>query len=320
MRNTSAGLGRHDEVPQFAAVARMAGIFPGEHESEIAQPHLLEPARGPHDDMVAHAAQDAADHHDHAGVGPGAPGGAGGRDPIGRNRGGIEARDVDMGGHDDEAVRRHLVALGNHLGDLVAQRDHLLAAGHHAVVGMLEPVLVAEFGVPGGDEGHPGHAGGGKGAPARRAGERMHHPAMALADEPRQGDGIVSNDRRIAARHIELTNCAPRAASSPSSRPPEETTSARCPAAVKVPASSTASSSAAPPSSVGTAIMTVKGSRANAGENAAAVAPANLARPSSNVRDTVVMSATSPTPFISAQNVPGRSWITWRRSCRPQPR
>jgi hypothetical protein len=43
--------------------------------------------------------------------------------------------------------------------------------------------------------------------------------------------------------------------------------------------------------------MTVKGSRANAGANAAAVAPANLARPSSNVRDTVVMSATSPTPF-----------------------
>src|SRR5271165_2627758 len=43
--------------------------------------------------------------------------------------------------------------------------------------------------------------------------------------------------------------------------------------------------------------MTVNGSRAKAGANTEAVAPANLARPSSNVRDTVVMSATSPTPF-----------------------
>ena len=35
------------------------------------------------------------------------------------------------------------------------------------------------------------------------------------------------------------------------------------------------------------------------------VTPANLARPSSNVRDTVVMSATSPTPLHIG---PERSW------------
>ena len=182
----------------------MAGVFAGEHEGEIAQAHLLEPARGAHDHMVTHAAQDAAHDHDHAGVGPGPPGRAGGRDPIGGDRGGLEARHVDMGGHDDEAFRRHPVALGNHVGDLVAQRDHLLAAGHHAVVGMLEPVLVAEFGVPGGDEGHPGHTGGGKGAPARRTGKRMHDAATALADEPRQGDGIMGDNRRVTALHVEL--------------------------------------------------------------------------------------------------------------------
>ena len=153
--------------------------------------------------MVSLAAQDAADHHDDAGAGADAPGGAHRIDPFGFDPGRVEPSNVDMGGNDDDAVGGDPMALGDDVRDLIAHGDHLLAARHHAVIGVLEQVLVAKSPVPGGEEGNPGHAGGGIAAPSGRPRECVHHPAMALADEPRQHECIAGDDDRIDACHVE---------------------------------------------------------------------------------------------------------------------
>ena len=180
--------------------------------------------------------------------------------------------------------------------DLLAHGDHLLATRHHAVIGMLEQVLIAKSSIPGGEEGNSGHAGGGIAAPPRRPGECVHHPAMALPDQPCQHECIACDDDGIDARHVEaheLAAAGRQIAFEPSAAGNHH---ARCPALVSVRASSTASSSAAPVSSVGTAIMTVKGRRAKAGAKGDFEVPAKSARSSMRLRATVDMSATSPTP------------------------
>ena len=87
-----------------------------------------------------------------------APGAAHRGDAVARDRRRIEARGVDAQRHHGDAAPRRAVAVVDQFGDLVAHRDHAVAARHHAVVEPLERVLLAEALVPGGQERHAGHA------------------------------------------------------------------------------------------------------------------------------------------------------------------
>ena len=74
MRMTSVGAGRQHQVPQFAGVARLALVLADEDAQEILEAHLLEPAHRLDHDVMTLAAQHAADHQDHLGLGRDAPG------------------------------------------------------------------------------------------------------------------------------------------------------------------------------------------------------------------------------------------------------
>src|SRR5262249_6614498 len=146
--------GGHHEIPQLSGVAAAALVLAGEHADEILEATLLEQPRRLHHDVMAFAADHAPGDQYNSRVAVDAPGVAHRRDTFGRHRGGIEFRVVDARVGDDDALRRHVVALGDQIGDLVAHREHAIAARHHAVVDMLEQVLLAEALVPGGEERH----------------------------------------------------------------------------------------------------------------------------------------------------------------------
>src|ERR1700724_455238 len=100
------------------------------------------------------AAQHAAGDQDHPGIGLDAPAAADRVDALGRQRGWIEPSDIDCRRNDRDPLPWHAMACGDQLGDLVARRDHPVAARHDAVVEMLERVLLAKALVPAGEERH----------------------------------------------------------------------------------------------------------------------------------------------------------------------
>src|SRR5215813_14011503 len=68
----------------------------------------------------------------------------------------IESLKIDARGDHRDQLPRRSVALVDEFGDLIARRNHVVAARHHTVVEALEPVLLTEALVPGGEECHAG--------------------------------------------------------------------------------------------------------------------------------------------------------------------
>ena len=120
--------------------------------------------------MMALAAHDAADDQDHLGVALDAPGTRASPRRVARDLGRIEALEIDAARHDRDALPRHAVAVVDQLGDLLAHRNHAVAARHDAVVQVLEDVLVAKALVPAGQERNAAQPRGEIGAPGRRSG------------------------------------------------------------------------------------------------------------------------------------------------------
>ena len=260
MRIDVGGLGGEHLIPQFAGIAR-ALVLAGEHADEILQPHRLEPLHRLHHHVVALAAEHAADHEDHLVVAADAPGAPHRLDPLARHRGRIEPLDIDARRHHRDAVPRRAVAVVDQLGDLIAHRDHAVAARHHAVVEPLEAFCSRKPLYQVVRNGTPVTARRAEGAPGRRAAMRMDEVAAVLADQAHQRKArcaastagfwlAMSSEHEFAAGRCDL-GCQ---------RPPRETTIGLWPAAARMRTSSTAPASAAPACSVGTTIRTVSGS------------------------------------------------------------
>src|SRR5262249_50150429 len=158
-----------------------------EDAEEILEAHVLEPANRAHRHVVAFAAQDAPGHQDHFGLRLDPPSLAHGVDADARHARRIEAREVDARGHHRDALPGRAVTVVDEWRDLLARRHHAVAARHHAVVEVLEPILLAEAFVPTGDEGDVAPACRPRRAPGGGAAEGVDDVAFGVTREPGEG-------------------------------------------------------------------------------------------------------------------------------------
>src|SRR6185312_9827988 len=170
---------------------------------EVLQAHRLETIDGLDHHMMALAAQDAADDQDDLGVCGDAPGVTDGVDALLAHPLGVETLEIDAAGHDVKPVPRGAVAVIDELCQLLADGDDMIAARHHAVVEMLEQVLVAEAFVPAGQERQAAQARGDEGAPGAGPAERVDAVTAPLARQLAQGEGVAQHPDRIGGGDVE---------------------------------------------------------------------------------------------------------------------
>src|SRR5665213_1418174 len=202
------GAGRKHQVPEFAGVMRAAAVLADEDAEEILEAAFLQALRRLHHHMMTLAAHDAADDQDHLGVALDTPGIAHRLNAATRDFGRIETLKIDAARHDRNPLPRQAVTVVDQLGELFAGCHDAIAARHHAVVPMLEDVLVAMAFVPARHEWDAAQPCGDIGAPGRRAAERMDHVAFAIAHEGVEFQGAAQHHNRVVAGDIERNELA----------------------------------------------------------------------------------------------------------------